>query len=129
MRGLPTRPLRAAAIALGFLGLFAAAALAHHYRLESASPPAPFLRDGRMDLVIEPSGIAPIGDGRRVLVANDEAAPLQVVELAKGTLVGAPLGSPKFLPTTGTGPQWGGMAADAEGNYYLVGSHSGKSDE
>jgi hypothetical protein len=129
MRGLPTRPLRAAAVALGLTGLFAAAAWAHHYRLESATPPAPFLRDGRVDVVIEPSGVAPIGDGRRVLVAHDKAAPLHVVDLATGKVVGAPLDSPKFPPTTTTGPKWKGMALDSEGNYYLVGSHSGQSNE
>ena len=129
MRGLPTLPIRAAAIALGLAGLFALAARAHHYRLESTTPPSPFLRDGRVDVVIEPAGVAPIGDGRRVLVAHDKAAPLHVVDLATGALVGEPLGSPKFPPTTRTGPKWEGMALDSEGNYYLVGSHSGKSDE
>jgi hypothetical protein len=129
MRDLPTRPLRAAAVALGLAGLFATAAWAHHYRLESATPPAPFLRDGRADAVIEPSGVAPLGDGRRVLVAHDQAAPLHVVDLAAGALVGAPLGSPKFPPTTANGPKWKGMALDSKGNYYLVGSHSGRNDE
>ena len=129
MRGLPTRPLRAAAVALGLAGLFAPAARAHHWRLETATLPAPFLRDGRVDVVIEPSGVAPLGDGRRVLVAHDKAASLHVVDVATGALVGAPLGSPKFSPTTRIGPKWEGMALDSEGNYYLVGSHSGKSDE
>jgi hypothetical protein len=129
MRGPPTRPLRAAAVALGLAGLFAPAARAHHYRLESATLPTPFVQNGRVDVVIEPSGVAPLGDGRRVLVASDNAAPLHVVDLATGALVGAPLGSPKFPPTTNSGPNWGGMALDSEGNYYLIGSHSGKSDE
>ena len=129
MRGLSTRPLRAAAIALGLAGLFAVAARAHHYRLESTTPPAPFLRDGRADLVIEPSGVAPLGDGRRVLVAHDKAAPLHVVNVATGAIVGEPLGSPKFPPTTRTGPNWEGIARDSEENYYLVGSHGGESDE
>ena len=128
MRILPTRPLRAVAAALGLTGLFALAAQAHHYRLESATPPAPFLRDGREDVVIEPSGIAPLGDGRRVLVADDQAAALHVVDVATGAR-GAPLGSSKLPPTTNTGPSWQGMAVDSEGNYYLVGSHSGKTDE
>lgn len=129
MRILPTSLFRAAAVALGLTGLFAVAALAHHYRLESASKPVPFLRDGRVDVVIEPSGVAPLGDGRRVLVADDRAAALHVVDVATGTLVGAPLGSSKLPPTTKTGPSWQGMALDSEGNYYLVGSHSGKTDE
>ncbi len=129
MRGLPTRPLRAAAIALGLVGLFAASAWAHHWHMENATLPAPLLRDGKVDVVIEPSGVAPIGDGRRVLVAHDQAAGLYVVDVATGAVVGAPLGSSKFPPTTKTGPEWEGMALDSEGNYYLVGSHSGKNDE
>ncbi len=129
MRGLPTRPSRVAAVALGLAGLFATVAWAHHYRLESATPPAPFLRDGRVDVVIEPSGVAPLGDGRRVLVAHEKAAPLHVVDLETGAIVGAPLDSPKFAPTTKAGPRWQGMALDSRGNYYLVGSHGGKGDE
>jgi hypothetical protein len=129
MRILPTHPLGAAAVALALIGLFALGAYAHHYRLESASPAAPFLHDGRADAAIEPSGVAPLGDGRRVLVVDEKAAGLHVVDVATGALVGAPLGSSKLPPTTKTGPRWEGMAVDSEGNYYLVGSHSGESDE
>ncbi len=129
MQGLPTRPVRAAAVALGLAMLFAPAALAHHWRLETATLPAPFLRDGRVDVVIEPSGVVPLGDGRRVLVTHDKAAPIYVVDVATGAVVGAPLSSPKFSPKIATGPKWEGMTLDSEGNYYLVDSHSGKSDE
>jgi hypothetical protein len=129
MGGLSTRQLLAATVVLGLVGLFAPAAQAHHWQLESATLPAPFLRDGRMEVGIEPSGVAPIGDGRRVLVAHDEAAPLYVVDVATGALVGAPLVLPKFPPTTKSGPKWEGMALDSGGNYYLVGSCSGPSDE
>jgi hypothetical protein len=118
-----------AAAVLGLTGLLTLAAQAHHWRLESASPAVPFLRDGRVDLVIEPSGVVPLGDGRRVLVADDRAAALHVVDVATGALVGAPLGSSKLHPPTKTSPSWQGMTLDSEGNYYLVGSHSGKSDE
>ncbi len=129
MRDLPTRPLRTAAVAVGLAGLFSPAAWAHHWRLETATLPAPFLREGRVDVVIEPSGVAPIGDGRRVLVAHDNSATLHVVDVATGTLVGEPLGSPNFPEATAIGPKWAGMTRDSEGNYYLVGSQSGKSDE
>ena len=115
MRVLPTRQLRSAAAALGLAGLFAPAARAHHYRLESATPAAPFLRDGRADVVIEPSGVAPLGDGRRVLVADDQAAALHVVDLATGALVGSPLDLVEVGPDdqdrpelAGHGPRLGG---------------------
>jgi hypothetical protein len=129
MRCLATRPLRVAIVAQGLAGLFAAAALAHHYRVESSTPPTPFLRDGKADLGIEPSCVAPLGDGRRVLVAYDKAASLQVVDLGTGALVGAPFGSPKFPSTTSNGTKWEGMALDSEGNYYLVGTHTDKNHE
>ena len=82
-----------------------------------------------MDVVIEPSGVAPLGDGRRVLVAHDKAAPTLCRRRRHGRGRTAPLGSPKFSPKIATGPKWEGMARDSEGNYYLVDSHSGKSDE
>jgi hypothetical protein len=126
--GFLAHPLRAS-IALGLVVLLAQAARAHHYRVESTTQPAPFLREGREDLTIEPVGVALLGDGRRVLVADEKAAPLHVVDLSTGALVGAPLGSPKFPPTTKNGPNWQGMASDSEGNFYLVGSHSGKGVE
>jgi hypothetical protein len=115
-------------VAIGLAVLIAATAWTHHYRMESASRPAAFLRDGRVDGVIEPSGVVPIGEGGRVLVADDQAAELHRVDVATGALVGAPLGSPKFPLTTKFGPKWAGMAADSDGNYYLVGSHSGDSE-
>jgi hypothetical protein len=114
---------------LGLAGLFVSVAWAHHYRLESTSAAAPFLRDGRPDVAIESSGVEPLGEGRQVLVADGKAGALHVVDVATGSLVGSPLSSPKFPPARGTGPKWAGMALDSEGNYYLVGSHSGKSDE
>jgi hypothetical protein len=80
------------------------------------------------DAVIEASGVEPIGDGRRFLVAHDKAPALHVVDLASGRLVGQPITSPKFPPQTKTGPKWEGMARDSEGNCYLIGSHSGKTD-
>lgn len=128
MRFFPTRPPWVASVALVLAGLFGPAARAHHWQLESASLPAPFLRDGRVDVAIEPSGIAPIGDGRRILVAHDKGSSLHVVDIATGALVGAPLDSPKFFPTTGTSTTWAGMAQNSEGNYYLVSSGNGKND-
>ena len=97
-------------------------------RLEPASLPRPLLDGDKADVVIEASGVEPIGDGRRALVAHDKAPALHVVDLATGRLVGAAITSPRFPPQTKSGPKWEGMARDAEGNFYLVGSHSGKTD-
>ncbi|HEY2159503.1 MAG TPA: hypothetical protein VGH33_28010 [Isosphaeraceae bacterium] len=97
-------------------------------RLESATLPRPMINGEAPDTVIEASGVEPIGDGRRALVAHDKAPALHVVDLASGWLVGGPLASPKFPPQSKTGPKWEGMARDSEGNYYLIGSHSGKTD-
>ena len=129
MRGLPNRPFRAAAIALGLTCLLAAPALAHHWRLEKATLPTPFLRGDRVDVVIEPSGVEPIGDGRRVLVAHDNAASLHVVDVATGRARRRADHLAEVPPTSKLGPKWEGMALDSEGNYYLVGAHSGKTDE
>ena len=97
-------------------------------RLESATLPRPLLNGDAADVVIEASGVEPIGDGRRFLVAHDKAPALHVVDLASGRLVGAPITSPKFPAQTKSGPKWEGMARDSEGNFYLIGSHSGKTD-
>ncbi len=98
------------------------------FRLESASLPRPLINGEAPDVVIEASGVEPIGDGRRFLVAHDKAPALHVVDLASGRLVGQPITSPKFPPQTKSGPKWEGMARDSEGNTYLIGSHSGKTD-
>ncbi|HWE40247.1 MAG TPA: hypothetical protein VG406_27090 [Isosphaeraceae bacterium] len=112
--------------------IFLAAATAHaqdsRLRLESATLPRPLINGEAPDVVIEASGIEPIGDGRRFLVAHDKAPALHVVDLASGRLIGKPITSPKFPTQTKTGPKWEGMARDSEGNYYLIGSHSGKTD-
>jgi hypothetical protein len=60
---------------------------------------------------------------------DEKAAALHVVDVATGALVGEPLCCSKWSATSKTRPSWEGMALDSEGNYYLVGSHSGKSDE
>ena len=124
----PSGPLRAA-LTLGALGLAVATTGADEFRLEPVTLPAPLLEDGRVNGVIEASAVEPIGDGHRLLIAHDKAPALHVVDLATGRLVGAPIRSPRFPPPTKTGPKWEGMALDSEGSYYLVGAHSGKSDE
>jgi hypothetical protein len=120
----------AAAPILGLVTFFAATARADDFRLESATLPAPLLgKDGKPDVVIEASGVEPIGDGRRFLVAHDKHPSLYVVDLATGRVVGEPITSPKFPTPNATGPKWEGMARDSEGNYYIIGAHNGKTDE
>ncbi len=115
------------AVALLFASPFLAKA--DDFRFEPLGVPTPLIVDGKVDTVIEASGVEPIGDGRRVLVAHDKAAPLHVVDLATGAVIGAALTSRKFPETTKTGPKWEGMARDGEGNFYLIGAHNGKTEE
>ena len=76
--------------------------------------------------MLEASGVEPIGDGRLLLVAHDKKVPLRVIETATGRQVGPLLTCDKFPAETPKSSKWEGMAHDSEGNYYLVGSHSGK---
>jgi hypothetical protein len=117
-----------AALAAAVLVAPTARAQDFRLRLDSATLPRPFLQTDKPDVVIEASGVEPIGDGRRALVAHDKAPALHVVDLATGRLVGEPITSPKFPAQTKTGPKWEGMARDSDGNYYVIGSHSGKTD-
>ena len=97
--------------------------------------PAPFLEASspgssmyRLDSVLEASGVEPIGDGRLLLVAHDKKVPLRVIETATGRQVGPLLTCDRFPAETPKSSKWEGMAQDSEGNYYLVGSYSGKTD-
>jgi hypothetical protein len=97
--------------------------------------PAPFLEassggttEFHLDNVLEASGVEPIGGGHLLLVAHDKKVPLRVIETATGRQVGPLLTCDKFPAETPKSSKWEGMAQDSEGNYYLVGSHSGKTD-
>ena len=119
-----------ASLAVGGLVQFGPAAGAQELRLESASLPAPLLVGGKVDHLIEPSGVEPIGDGRRLLVAHDKHPALFIVDTATGRVLGEPITSPKFPVSSWLGgPKWEGMARDGEGNIYLIGAHVGKTDE
>jgi hypothetical protein len=100
-------------------------------RLEAASLPAPLVEGNtdKLNTGIEASAVASIGDGRRFLVAHDKAPELFVVDAATGRILGQPIGSAKFPAQSATGPKWEGMARDSSGNYYIIGAHSGKTDE
>lgn len=97
-------------------------------RLEQASLPGPLWDGGKVNVVIEASGVEPIGDGRRVLVAHDKDPALYIVETKSGRILGDPLTSAHFPHKNEGGPKWEGMARDSEGNYYLIGAHNGKTD-
>jgi hypothetical protein len=76
---------------------------------------------------LEASAVEPIGDGHLLLVAHDKKVPLRVIETATGRQCGPLLTCARFPTETPKSSKWEGMARDSEGNYYLVGSHSGKS--
>ena len=82
----------------------------------------------KVDTTIEASAVEPIGDGRLALVAHDKTDELFVVEVATGKVVGPAVTTDAF-PKSPFGCKWEGMTRDAEGNYYAVGSHSGKTAE
>ena len=126
----PILPLRRILLA-GLIAAAPAVARADDFRLEGASLPAPMVRDaGKVDVVIEASGVEPIGDGHRVLVAHDKHPALFVVDVATGRIVGEPITSAKFPEASSLGgPKWEGMARDADGNYYIIGAHVGKTPE
>ncbi|MHB1559554.1 MAG: hypothetical protein ACYC61_19070 [Isosphaeraceae bacterium] len=130
MISLPTRTIRLTVLA----GLWAAAcglARADDLRLEGASLPIPLVdASGKVNLIVETSGVEPIGDGRRVLIAHDKHPALFVVDVATGRIAGAPITSPRFPEASKLGgPKWEGMARDSDGNYYITGAHVGKTDE
>jgi len=125
-----TRPL-SLAVVLGTIVLVPSFTRADDFRLESATLPVPLVDcAGKVNVVIEASGVEPIGDGHRILVAHDKHPALFVVDVATGRLVGEALTSPRFPAASKLGgPKWEGMARDAQGNYYIIGAHVGKTDE
>src|SRR5262249_3504020 len=92
----PWRPI----VVLCTIHLASSRSRADDFRMELPTPPAPLLEDGKVNAVIEASGVEPIGDGRRLLVAHDKHPALFVVDSATGRLIGDPITSSKFpLPT------------------------------
>jgi hypothetical protein len=118
-----------ATVLLGMIGLVPALARADEFRLESATLPAPLLDGGKVNMLIEASGVEPIGDGRRLLIAHDKDPALYIVDGDSGRILGEPIASPRFPRKNEAGPKWEGMARDSEGNFYLIGAHNGKTDE
>ena len=121
-------PMRAAVFLAGFY-MAAPCAIADDFRLESVALPFPLLDEAKVNTVIEASGVEPIGDGHRLLVAHDKDPALYVVDTATGRILGEPLTSTHFPKKDQAGPKWEGMARDSDGNFYLIGAHNGKTDE
>jgi hypothetical protein len=124
-----------APLTLGFASIFVAlsSAYADDFAVEALTFPAPFLEASgsgaapyRLDSVLEASAVEPIDDGRLLLVAHDKKVPLRVIETASGRQVGPTLSCARFPTETPKSSKWEGMAKDSDGNYYLAGSHSGK---
>ncbi len=119
--------------ALTVVGLtLGSSAWADEIRVEPLTPPVALHRTRatthgapEIDRVVEASGVEPIGDGRLVLIAHDKSEELYVAESATGKIVGEPLRCDAFPKT----PKWEGMARDTQGNYYLTGAHTGKTEE
>ncbi len=116
-------------VVLALMGSVSAAVRADDLRLELVSLPAPLLEDGKVNVVIEASGVEPIADGRRLLVAHDKDPALYVVDVESGRIIGKPISSQRFPQRNEGGPKWEGMARDSEGNFYLIGAHNGKTDQ
>jgi hypothetical protein len=103
--------------------------------VEPVTFPAPFFEASgsqgavsRLDNILEASAVEPVGNGGLLLVAHDKKVPLRVIETVSGQQVGPLLTSNRFPAESPKSAKWEGMARDSEGNYYLIGSHSGKTD-
>jgi hypothetical protein len=108
----------------------AAPQAAPEWEVTPVGSPRPFLQsDGQTEAVLEASGVEPIGDGTRILVVHDKAPALRVFDLESGQPVGQELTCPEFPKGLAVGPKWEGLARDGDGHYYVIGSHSGKTDD
>jgi hypothetical protein len=127
------RLVQAAGVAAILCGGLTASGLAQDIRVDSATLPIPFIQGGQgagtVDNVLEASGVEPIGDGRLLLVAHDKVEALHVVEAATGKVITNALTCKAFPTGLKVGPKWEGMTRDEHGNFYVIGSHSGKNDQ
>lgn len=110
---------------IGLSGLFLApASRAQEVHIDSVQTPVRFLSlgTGQEDKKIEASAVEPIGDGKLLLVADDESKNLIVVEASTGRITQ----ELKLLKDVDKKPKWEAMALDLEGTYYVIASHSVK---
>ena len=96
---------------------------AQEVHIESIQTPIRFLSvdTKQEDTKIEPSAVEPIGDGKLLLVADDENKSLIVVEALTGQIT-----QQLKLSSFDKKPKWEAMARDLEEAYYVIGSHSVK---
>lgn len=77
----------------------------------------------------EPSAIEAIGNGKYLLVANDkdnnDGLALKIVEAASGKVIKA---LSENIQNSKKNPKWEALAKDAEGNFYVIGSHNDETD-
>ena len=116
------------AVVLTLSGMSALSAAEIRVRPENGPRPMR-TADGQVDQVIEPSGVEPIGGGSTLLVVHDKAPELVVVDTETGRERGERLLCSAFPTGLEVGPKWEGLALDDEGGYYVIGSHSGKTDD
>ena len=95
----------------GFITSMAAGSLAQEI---SGTGPVVFFKDQPS---VEPSGVAPIGDGTYLLVADDNTRDLLIVEKQTGKILRTNL----VIPGLNRNPDWEAMAKDGE-DFYLMGS-------
>jgi hypothetical protein len=114
----------------------AAAPRAGEIRLVDASLPAPFLvqtgpagEPAALDGALEASAVAVVDGGRYWLVAHDKEAPLRLVDPATGRVLPRPVADAAFPLAEHEGGKWEGLARDAAGRIFVVGSHNGKTEE
>jgi hypothetical protein len=110
-------------------GSFAAA---QPVTLKNAAEHFTFLNsEGKINDTIEASGIEAVGtSGKYVLVVNDDAPEILVVELQTKRIVktlSIPSDPLQEIPAFGSGknnPKWEGLSRDTENNYYVIGAHT-----
>jgi hypothetical protein len=124
---------RLAAVVGAAVLAFSGGAMAGEITMVPQGAPTAFYRgsadDPKIDSLLEASGVEPIGDGKFVLVAHDKHEALFVAEAATGKIVGEPISCAAFPTGLQFGPKWEGMARDDRGNFYVIGSHAGKTEE
>ncbi len=114
----------------GLLLTLPLSAAAGEIKMNPVGVPVAFTRttaDGtKVDVVLEASAVEPIANGSLVLVAHDKKEPLLLAETSTGRIVADGLSCASFPKGLAVGPKWEGMARDAQGFFYLIGAHSGK---